>query len=361
MTNSKPRVTVLMPVYNGEKYMREAIDSILGQTYHDYEFVIINDGSTDGSVKIIQSYRDKRIRFIDNEKNIGISSTLNKGIELATGEYIVRMDSDDISLPTRIEKQVKFMDNYPEVGVCGTWIKYIGVPWRPWRSAIYKYTAKPRDIKARSLFNSGFAHPSVIMRRSLLEKFQLKYDPQHLDAEDYGLWQKCSFCFPLANIPEVLLVYRVHFESMTNSDKNIEFETVQRVNRLSIQNLDIGFSPEELLIYRNYPIDFKPEFLIKFHSWLQRLQKANSLKQVYPEPEFSQALSEEWFSACCRSSGLGIKVWFIFWRMPFSRVAKFGTKRIIKLFLKCITRWYSRKPALQISAKDLRTTNKISH
>ncbi|MBU4289011.1 MAG: glycosyltransferase [Proteobacteria bacterium] len=360
MNNGNPRVTVLLPVYNGEKYLREAIDSILGQTYRHYEFIIINDGSTDGSVEIMQSYSDERIRLIHNEKNIGLPSTLNKGIELATGEYIVRMDQDDISLPTRIEKQVRFMDNYPEVGVCGTWIKYIGIPRCPWKSTIYKYPIKRRDIKSRLLFNSAFAHPSVIMRSILIEKFQLRYDPEHLTAEDWPLWQKCSFCFPLTNIPEVLLLYRVNPGSMTNSDKNLEFETVQRINRLNLQNLDLGFSPEELLIYQNYPIDFKPEFLIQFHSWLQRLQKANSVKQIYPEPEFSQALSEQWFSVCCRSSGLGINIWFLFWRLPFSRVAKFGTKQIIKFFLKCITRWYAHKPALKLSAKDLQTTNKMS-
>jgi glycosyltransferase involved in cell wall biosynthesis len=342
--HAEPRVTVLMPVYNAEKYLRDAIDSILRQTYSDYAFLIINDGSTDDSVKIIQSYSDERIRVIDNEKNIGLSSTLNRGIELAIGEYIVRMDSDDISLPTRIEKQVSFMDNHPEVGVCGTWIKYIGVPRRPWRSSIYKFPTKHKDIKSRLLFGSNFCHPSVIMRKSLIERFHLRYDPEHYYTEDYGLWQTCSFCFPLANIPEVLLLYRVHPGSITNSDKTIEFENIQRINRLNIQNLDIGFSPEELLIYRNYPIDFKPEFLIKFHSWLQRLQKANSVKQVYPEPEFSRALSEEWFFACYRSSGLGIKVWFLFWRLPFSRVAKFDKKQIIKFFLKCITKRHTQKP-----------------
>jgi len=349
-----PKVTVLMPVYNGERYLREAIDSILSQTFRDFEFLIIDDGSTDSSVKIIQSYRDGRIRFIGNEMNIGLPSTLNKGIELASGEYIVRMDSDDISLPTRIEKQVRFMDNNPEVGVCGTWIKYIGVPRRPWRSSIYKFPTKHKDIKSRLLFGSNFCHPSVIMRKSLVERFHLRYDPEHYYTEDYGLWQTCSFCFPLANIPEVLLLYRVHPGSITNSKKTIEFENIQRINRLNFQNLGIGFTPEELLVYRNYPIDFKPEFLIKFHLWLQRLQKANSVKQIYPEPEFSYALSEEWFFACYRSSGLGIKVWFLFWRLPFSRVAKFDKKQIIKFFLKCITKRHTQKPTLKLPVKGLR-------
>lgn len=358
MTNGKPKVSVLMPVYNGEKYLREAIDSILGQTYRHYEFIIINDGSTDDSVKIIHEYSDERIRLVHNEKNIGLPATLNKGIELATGEYIARMDSDDISLPTRLEKQVKFMDDHPEVGVCGTWIRYIGVPRRPWRSTVYKYPTKPRDIKSRALFDSSFAHPSVIMRSSLLEKFQLRYDTEHLNAEDYGLWQKCGFCFPLANIPEVLLLYRVNPTSITNSNRDVEFETVRRINRLNLQNLGIGLSPEEMLIYRKCPIDFKPEFLIKFHSWLQRLQEANSAKQIYPEPEFSQALSGEWFSACYRSSGLGINVWFLFWRLPLSRTIQFGIIQKMRLFLKCITKWNAHRPSPVLPVEVLQAANK---
>lgn len=333
-----PRVTVLMPIYNGGKYLREAIDSILGQTYHDFEFVIIDDGSTDNSVEIIQSFKDERIRLILNEKNIGLPSTLNKGIDLSNGEYIVRMDQDDISLPTRLERQVRFMDNYPEVGVCGTWIKYIGIPLRPWRSKINKYPLKHGEIKSRLLFNSVLAHPSVIMRSSLLEKFHLRYDPEHLYAEDWGLWQRCSFYFLLANIPEVLLLYRLSPGNMTNTGKDILYETSKRITRLNLQNLGLDFSPEELLISSINPIDCEPEILIQFHSLLQRLQIANSVKQIYSEPEFSMALSEEWFNVCYQSHGLGINIWILFLRMPFGKMAKIGTKEILIFFLKCIAK-----------------------
>jgi len=338
-----------MPVYNAEKYLREAIDSVLRQTYSGFELIIIDDGSTDDSHKIVRFYDDDRIRIMINETNMGLSYTLNRGIESAIGEYIVRMDSDDISLPERIKKQVDFMDNHPKVGVCGTWIKYIGVSRRPWRSTVCKYPEKHRDIKSMSLFNSNFSHPSVIMRKSLLEKFQLRYDSEHYDAEDYGLWHKCGFCFSLANIPEVLLLYRVNSGSITNSVNNREFETVQRINRSNIQALGIGFSREELLIYRNYPITFEPKFLIKFHSWLCKLQDANFVKQIYPEPEFSRALSGEWFSACYRSSGLGIRVWFLFWRLPFSRGSKCDAKQIIKFLLKCVLKWNKQKTSPEFS------------
>jgi glycosyltransferase involved in cell wall biosynthesis len=336
MSDRQPRVTVLMPVYNAQKYLRDAIDSILRQSYRDYEFIIIDDYSTDDSVKIIKSYSDSRIRLIENKVNTGISTVLNQGINLADGEYIVRMDADDISLPTRIEKQVNFMDSFPEVGICGTWIKYIGVPRYPWSNLIYRYPSGHNDIKSRLLFSSMFTHPTVIMRRGLLNKFSLRYDPADLDAEDYVLWQKCSFCFPLANIPEVLFLYRINRTSITSSLKNRGLETVRRVNRLNIQNLGIEFTPEELLICRNCQINFKSDFLVKFHSWLVSLKKANASKRIYPEPEFSHALSEEWFLACYRSTRLGIKVWSLFWKFPLSRISKCDKKNIMKFFLKCL-------------------------
>jgi len=116
----EPKVTVLMPVYNGEKYLNEAIDSILGQTFKDFKFLIINDGSTDGTADILKSYKDSRIKVTNNEKNIGLTKSLNKGLKMAKSEYIARMDADDISLPTRLQKQVEFMDSHPKVGVCGT-------------------------------------------------------------------------------------------------------------------------------------------------------------------------------------------------------------------------------------------------
>ena len=115
-----PRISVIMPAYNAEKYIREAIDSILAQTYTDFEFIIIDDASTDATASIVESYSDERIRFFRNEHNMGVANTLNRGLDLAVGEYIARMDSDDISLPERFAKQVEFMDTHTDVIVCGS-------------------------------------------------------------------------------------------------------------------------------------------------------------------------------------------------------------------------------------------------
>ena len=141
-----PLVTVLMPVYNGEKYLKEAIESILNQTFKDFEFLIINDGSTDNSVKIIQSFNDLRIRLIHNESNIGLIKTLNKGLKLSNGKYIARMDCDDVSLPKRLSVQINFMEKHPEIGVCGSWVKIIGLE----QKFINKYPQKHEE--ARHIF-----------------------------------------------------------------------------------------------------------------------------------------------------------------------------------------------------------------
>ena len=115
-----------MPAYNAEKYINEAIDSILAQTFTDFEFIIIDDGSTDSTCAIVESYSDSRIRFFKNEHNLGVAATLNRGLDLARGEYIARMDADDISLPTRFEKQAAYMDSHPDVVVCGTGVECFG-------------------------------------------------------------------------------------------------------------------------------------------------------------------------------------------------------------------------------------------
>ena len=169
-----PKVTVLMPVYNGGKYIREAIKSILSQSFTDFEFLIIDDGSTDNSVGIVQSFSDNRIRLIKNNCNIGIAESLNKGIESSKGEYIVRMDADDISFPDRIKKQVAFMDANPEVGVSGTWIKTI--------SSVNECTwftlSEPDLVRCHLLFGCPLAHPTVILRTILLKENELFYDKE---------------------------------------------------------------------------------------------------------------------------------------------------------------------------------------
>lgn len=198
-----PRVSVLMPAYNSEKYIAEAIESVLNQTFSDFEFIIINDGSTDGTSQIVKEYakQDKRIKFVNHSKNKGIVGVLNEGLDLATGEYIARMDSDDISLPTRFEKQIDYMDKHPECGVLGTWFQIFG--------NINGVVKHPERIKLLNLLvNEHVGHPTVMLRKSVIDKYDFRYNWDYRCAEDFELWSRMVLVTEIHNLPEVLLRYR---------------------------------------------------------------------------------------------------------------------------------------------------------
>ena len=213
-----------MPIYNGSEFLSEAIESILNQTYSDFEFLIIDDCSTDQSINQVKSYNDKRIQLIVNEKFIGQSTTLNKGLRLTKGEYIARMDQDDISMPNRFKKQLEFMVDNPEVDVCGSWLQLMGK-----HDGILELDTDSERIKINLLTNQNLAHPAVMIRKSTLVKCNLNYNPTFSVAQDYDLWVRmfeyCSF----ANLPEPLLRYRMHDDQ---SSINLEQQNHVETNRI---------------------------------------------------------------------------------------------------------------------------------
>jgi len=212
-------ISVILPVYNGEKYLSEAIESILNQTYENFEFIIINDGSTDNSLELIEKYKeiDNRIIVISRE-NKGLIGTLNEGIEKSRGKYIARMDQDDISLPNRFEEQIKIMENNEEIIVCGSWINIFG---NNIKNKIVKYYQKDKQIKSNLLLSCCFAHPSVMMRKDVFVDNDIWYDMDFKNAEDYHLWTQLAKVGKFYNIPKVLLNYRFLETSITRvADKN---------------------------------------------------------------------------------------------------------------------------------------------
>lgn len=207
-------VTVLMSVYNGEKFLKEAIESILTQTFEDFEFLIINDGSTDSSVKIIESYNDPRIRLIHNEKNLKLIASLNKGISLAKGKYIARMDCDDISMPGRFEREVKFLETNPEYGLVGTY--YTVIDGSGNEKYKVSYPSNNDLIKLFLSVNCPLVHGSVMGKTELFK--QNPYGSKEFYAvEDYELWVRMSKVTKIHNIPEYLFKYRIYGESFSDS------------------------------------------------------------------------------------------------------------------------------------------------
>lgn len=222
-----PKVTVLMPVYNGEKYVGEAIESILGQTFKYFEFLIINDGSTDKSEEIIRSYKDPRIRLINNERNLGLADSLNIGLKEASGEYIARMDQDDISLPSRLAKQVTFLDQHPDIGVVGSQATIIDEHGQ--KQSLLSLPLTHPLIAWTMFFKNPMAHPSVMMRRSVLSK--QFYQPESCP-EDYELWSRLIFRTKFVNFAEPLIRYRFHTQSMVNLfQKKIQVNIPTYINK----------------------------------------------------------------------------------------------------------------------------------
>lgn len=210
-----PKVTVLMAVYNGEGYLREAMDGILTQTFPDFEFLIINDGSTDLTKEIIQSYEDPRIRLVDNERNLGLTRSLNKGLELAKGEYIARQDADDISEPERLAQQVTFLEMHTEVALVGTWYQEIDALGKPISNG--KLPCEYTQIRWHLLFYCPFVHSAVMFRKSsVLDKIGF-YNEALSYSMDYELWQRIALYLPVANIDEYLVRLRVNPHSMTET------------------------------------------------------------------------------------------------------------------------------------------------
>ena len=239
-----PLVSVMLPVYNAECYVAEAIESILNQTYNNFEFIIVNDGSSDRSEEVILSISDERIRYYRNEVNLGLIGTLNKSISLSSGKYLARMDNDDICLPERLAKQVAFLESHPEVGVLGTAFYNIDKA-----GEIFSETAFPsqHNLLCWSLcFFSPLAHPTVMMRRELVQS-EGGYKAGIVHCEDYDFWYRLSSKTKLSNLPDVLFKLRKHEMNSSSLFDTTQFNNSIIISRKMISQLIDEDIPEDLV------------------------------------------------------------------------------------------------------------------
>jgi hypothetical protein len=210
---SDPIVSVVMSVFNGERFLREAIDSILSQTFRDFEFIVINDGSTDGTASILESYAksDARVRVYYQESK-GLIESLNRGCSLAQGKYIARMDADDIAVKDRLMCQVTFMEEHPEVGVLGGAVEYVDATGKLLLTSYLP--SEDSDIRSVLLCDVPFAHPTVLIRKEIFRSVG-GYRRAFQDAEDFDLWLRIAERCKLANLKAVVLKYRIHPEQVS--------------------------------------------------------------------------------------------------------------------------------------------------
>lgn len=338
-------ISVVMPVYNGGKYLREAIDSILNQTYQNFEFLIINDGSTDETDEIIRSYTDARIVYLQNDKNRGLVYTLNYGISVAKGEYIARMDADDISESIRFERQIEVFLNDPEIGLCGTWAKVIG------SNLLLKVESDYEEIKCKLLFTNQFVHSSVIFRKEHLDKFGLFYEEKNFPAEDYALWINTSEKIKMFNLRECLLQYRVHPSQISTASS---LRQKQRTNALQIQQITtfLNYEPSEdekntHVLLTNFDQAFPDSRSIRsIHQWLVKLKSLNNRKEYYQQPIFEKCIADFFASRLLFQNYRNNNPSFLvsFYLFYFRHQYRFGLIFHLKFIMKCLIFYNPQRP-----------------
>lgn len=293
-------VTVLMGVYNAAAFLQDSVGSILRQSFPAFELLVINDGSSDKSAEVLAGFQDKRLTVLQNPANLGLIATLNRGLDSAKGKYIVRMDADDIALPQRLQRLVDYMEAHPEVGVCGSAIRHFGESETVWTPPL-----TDESVRVRLLWDNALAHPSVIMRRELLDRFALRYRAEYPHCEDYRLWTECVQHFPVCNVPEVLLRYRLHPAQVSKRRSNEQNASFRRILMAYIaQTLGLSTDEDAFLPHRQLSRCETLERLEDLQAvgrWADLLLQTNQRIGAFAAAEFCRQLGKRWARLCRRS------------------------------------------------------------
>jgi len=298
---AKPKVTVFIPVHNREDYICVAVNSILAQTFRDFELVVVDDGSTDRTAEVLAGYSDPRLRVARNPRNLGIPATRNRGLELARGEYIALLDSDDHAYPERLGRQVGYLDDNPEIMQVGSWCSFMDSNGRM-LDKVRRQPLNSEDIHAHLLFHCPVINRTVMARTETLR--EAGYDTNFQRCQDYDMHCRLVTAgHMLANLPEILVCGREHPGRFTGQTSDLGRERKMAVYRRMLQRIDIEASDDELLRHHaltrpgERPLETS-QFLEWAEAWLWRIKQANRVCPVYPEPSMSRALGAIWALNC---------------------------------------------------------------
>lgn len=303
-----PKVSVILSAYNAEKYIAMAVESILKQTFGDFEFFIVNDASTDRTSEIIKSFTDSRIISINNMENLGVAVSANICMDAAKGEYIARMDADDISFSHRFELQVNLLDNNPKVGICGAWLRTIGSG----KNYTEKYAVSSKEIKFRMLLENPFAQPVIMLRKSFFDKYGLRYVSSYFPSEDYELWARAISFFDGANIPEVLLNYRIHPENASNTKHEKQMKDTDLIRTRQLKHIlgEINDAEADVFLQLLKKCGGRGiEFIDTAKCLLLKMHEANKEKRIYAPEYMNPFIASCWSYACKTDFSYGLKVY----------------------------------------------------
>lgn len=334
--NRSPLISVCIAVYNRARFIEAAIESVLKQTYQNFEIIIIDDGSTDDTVNKIACIEDKRIHLFINDKNRGVVYTRNRYLELAKGEFIAILDSDDLWMPSKLEKQLTFFSSHHEYAICGTLARR---EYSDGSSDLWKFPSTDTGIRARLLWGSAMVHSSVMVRKQLMLDYNIKYDNAIRQAEDYDFIRQFVFRAKAYNIGEVLTRYAVHQEQFTSQAKEEQVNESIKVAYRYCKDLGINISEEEAKCFEKV-YSFKFNLSIKELKILKYffLNILEIQKDTFIAQKLKENISQKWFLSCYKSSTNGLGVFKLYINNKNLKTRPIFSIIHLKFFIKCLLR-----------------------
>ncbi len=300
--NNEPLISVCIPVYNREMYIADAIDSVLKQSYQNFEIIIVDDGSTDQTFSILRKIKDARIRIYQNGENKGVVYSRNLCLNTAHGKYIATLDSDDLWMPDKLQKQVEFLESQPNYGVCGTW----GLRRKPGQpDDIWSMASTDAEIRTCMLWRCPIIHSSMMIRRTVLQDHNIWYDEAYANSEDYELIRRMLSFTNIHCFDEPLVVYHLHDNQISSLKKDIQLKNAERIVENYLLNFGISLTDEErnafFKIYR-YSYSLHPDELAVLRTLFKKILNAT---HPYLRSTLQTSLSEKFFLTCYFSTQHG--------------------------------------------------------
>ncbi|MET4075377.1 glycosyltransferase family A protein [Hymenobacter sp. UYCo722] len=331
------KVTIVLPVYNVAPHIHATIESLLLQTFKNFELLVLDDCSTDNTVEIVRSFVDPRIKLIVNPSNLGRAGTDNAALEYVQGEYIAKMDGDDICHPERLARQVAYLEQHPEVNVVGSFMQNFGAS-----NYLNRYPAKPVDTQVLTLFTLPTGNPSAMLRASLFKQNGLRYDPTLRQTEDYDFCMRYIRELQIATLQEPLIQYRVPPNSQK---KNIlsERATVSDVVREKfLQDWQLSYSARELMVYNSIAMlknTLQEISLTEVEMWLQKIVRHNEKKNIFDDLALKRGLGERWFEVCYMHKQSRLNSIRSFYRSSFADYSSVRLGKKAKLWAQMLLRF----------------------
>ena len=319
MLNQSPKISVIMSIYNEEKYIETSLKSLLNQTFEDFEIIIVDDASTDNTRKLVQGLQDKRIRLICNQENQGLTKNLNKALQYAKGKYIARMDGDDIAFPERFEKQYQYMEKHLETMLISCYTKSFGGS-----DLVFALPDNSEVLKIRMLVRPVYAHPGFMIRRELIED-GYQYNEEYHTAQDYEFASRVAEKYKIGLVPEVLLLYRVHKKQISSKAGNQQFNNADKIRKRQLEQLGIQMSETEWQDYQNFVKEVKVNSLDDFdrvYEVIQNMVRCNEKTKIYDARIMEKTLKRMLYTWVIRNQSMK-------YILAFPRVCRYQVENML--------------------------------